>query len=206
MENKRKHTMKNIPDLHLEEDLMEQGFKYVIGVDEVGRGSLSGPVVTAAVNIPDGFDVSKINDSKKISYKKREELFERITAVCPYVITAASNKLVDEVNIREATKMAMKQAITDMDSADFVLVDGDFVPDGLTIHSRPVIKGDSISISIAAASIVAKVFRDKVMEILHEDYPVYNWKNNKGYGTKEHREALKLHGPCKYHRITFKLL
>ena len=198
--------MKSIPDLHLEEELKEQGFKYVIGVDEVGRGSLSGPVVTAAVNIPDGFDVSGINDSKKLSYKKREILFERITNNCPYVITAASNKIVDDVNIREATKMAMKQAITDMDSADFVLVDGDFVPEGLTIHSRPVIKGDSISMSIAAASIVAKVFRDKVMEILHEDYPVYNWKNNKGYGTKEHREAIKLHGPCKYHRMTFKLI
>lgn len=196
--------MENKPDLHLEKELKEQGFKYIIGVDECGRGSLSNSVVTAAVHIPEGFDTEGIKDSKKLTVKKRKELYERITASCSYVITAASEKIIDNVNIKNATMMAMKKAVEDMECADFALIDGVNVPDKLDIHSKSVIKGDNISVSIAAASIVAKVFRDSVMEILHDRYPMYGWNDNKGYGTKKHIEAIKEYGPCEYHRKTFK--
>lgn len=122
---------------------------------------------------------------------------------CSYSIGMISEKIIDKINIKEATKLAMKQAILNMDSADFVLVDGNFIPDGLNICAKPVIRGDNWSVSIAAASIVAKVFRDGLMDILHEEFSIYGWNKNKGYGTKEHREAIEKYGPCKYHRKTF---
>lgn len=189
--------------LKLENQLKTQGFKYILGVDEVGRGSLSGSVVAAAVHILEGFDVSGIKDSKKLSKKNREKQFERITTGCRYSIGLVSEKTIDKINIKEATKLAMKKAILIFDSADFVLVDGNFIPGGLNICAKPIIKGDSLSVSIAAASIVAKVFRDGLMDILHSEFPIYGWEKNKGYGTKEHRDAIKKYGPCKYHRKTF---
>lgn len=165
--------------------------------------SLAGPVVAAATHISEKFDVSGIKDSKKLSRKTREKLFERITKGCLYSIGLVSERTIDKINIKEATKLAMKKAILVFNSADFVLVDGNFIPSGLNICAKPIIKGDSLSVSIAAASIVAKVFRDGLMNILHSDFPIYNWKKNKGYGTKEHRDAIKKYGPCKYHRKTF---
>jgi ribonuclease HII len=189
--------------LELENELKIQGFNYIIGVDEVARGSLAGPVVAAAVHIPEGFDVLGIKDSKKLSKKNREKQFERIIIGCRYSISLVSEKTIDKVNIKEATKLAMKKAILVFDSADFVLIDGNFIPSGLNICAKPVIKGDSLSVSVAAASVIAKVFRDGLMDILHEEFPIYGWKKNKGYGTKEHRDAIEKHGPCKYHRKTF---
>lgn len=190
--------------LELENETKKQGFKYIIGVDECGRGSLASFVVATAVHIPEGFDVSGINDSKKLSRKKREKIFERITSCCPYSIGMISERVIDKINIKEASLLAMKKAILNLDSADFVLVDGDSVPSGINICAKPVIKGDSLSVSIAAASIVAKVFRDGLMEILHREFPVYVWNKNKGYGTKQHRDAIEKYGVCKYHRKTFK--
>jgi ribonuclease HII len=189
--------------LKLENELKTQGFNYIIGVDECGRGALCNSVVASAVHISEGFDVSGIKDSKKLSKKNREKQFERIIINCRYSIGLVSEKTIDKINIKEATKLAMKKAILVFDSADFVLVDGNFIPSGLNICAKPVIKGDSLSVSIAAASIVAKVFRDGLMDILHSEFPIYNWKKNKGYGTKEHRNAIEKYGPCKYHRKTF---
>jgi ribonuclease HII len=189
--------------LELENELKKQGFKYIIGVDECGRGSLISSVVAAAVHIPDGFDVLGIKDSKKLSKKNRKKQFERITSCCLYTIGMVSEKTIDSINIREATKLAMKKAILVFDDADFVLIDGNFIPNGLNICAKPVIKGDSLSVSIAAASVIAKVFRDGLMDILHSEFPIYGWKKNKGYGTKEHRDAIEKYGPCKYHRKTF---
>lgn len=189
--------------LELENELKKQGFNYILGVDECGRGALCGSVVAAAVHISKGFDVSGIKDSKKLSKKNREKQFERITSCCLYTIGMVSEKTIDSINIREATKLAMKKAILVFDSADFVLIDGNFIPNSLNICAKPVIKGDSLSVSIAAASIVAKVFRDGLMDILHSEFPIYDWRKNKGYGTKKHRDAIEKYGPCKYHRKTF---
>jgi ribonuclease HII len=189
--------------LELENQLKTQGFKYIFGVDECGRGALCSSVVAAAVHIPEGFDISGIKDSKKLSRKTREKQFERITIGCRYAIGLVSEKTIDEINIKEATKLAMKKAILVFDSADFILIDGNFIPSGLNICAKPVIKGDSLSVSIAAASIVAKVFRDGLMDILHREFPMYGWWKNKGYGTKKHRDAIEKYGPCKYHRKTF---
>lgn len=189
--------------LNLENELKTQGFNYILGVDECGRGALCSPVVAAAVHIPEKFDVSGIKDSKKLSKKNRKKLFERITSCCPYSIGMTSEKTIDKINIRQATMLAMKKAILVFDDADFVLIDGNFIPSGLNMCAKPVIKGDSLSISIAAASIIAKVFRDGLMDILHEEFPIYGWRTNKGYGTKEHRNAIEKYGPCKYHRKTF---
>jgi ribonuclease HII len=186
--------------------LRNQGYKYIIGVDEAGRGPLAGPVVAAAVHIPDGFDTSEINDSKKLSSKKRALLYNNIIESCPHAVSQVEVRIIDEINIREATKLAMRQVIYDMLSvADYALVDGNFVPEMATdIPIKPIIRGDQLSVSIAAASILAKVRRDMDMVALDRFYPVYNWKQNKGYGTKEHRDAIKEYGPCEHHRMGFR--
>jgi ribonuclease HII len=198
--------MKENPTDAFELEAKNLGYKNIIGVDEVGRGPLCGPVVVAGVLIPNGFDTSDIRDSKQLSAKKRSELYEKIRSSCFTSVSQIDAKLIDEVNIREATKMAMRDVINGMYlsvDADFALVDGDFVPSALSIPARAIIGGDRKSISIAAASIVAKVCRDRELEIMHVFYPVYNWKKNKGYGTKEHLDAIKVYGITKYHRKTF---
>lgn len=195
--------MNSIPTYDLELELKNKGYKYIIGVDEVGRGPLAGPVVAAAVWIPDGFDTTGIKDSKKLSSKKRELFYNKITEECKYAIAEVDNNIIDADNIRESTKFAMRNCINDMQGADFALVDGNFIPEFIDIPARYVIKGDSKSVSIAAASIVAKVYRDRILDALHVMYPVYNWKQNKGYGTEEHRDAIKLYGVTPYHRKTF---
>lgn len=191
------------PTYDIELDLKNQGYKYIIGIDESGRGPLMGPVVAVGVYIPDGFDTSEINDSKKLSAKKREYLYDKIIAECDWAIGQVDEKLIDIMNIAQATKLAMRQVIYQMNKADFVLIDGNFLPENMDIPERCIINGDNLSVSIAAGSIVAKVTRDRMIMELHKEYPIYGWDRNKGYGTREHREAIKLYGPCVYHRKTF---
>jgi ribonuclease HII len=196
------------PDYEIEEEVKSEGAKYIVGIDEAGRGCLAGPVVAAAVYIPieavEKLLSGKVNDSKKMSAKRREELFDLITETCDYGIHEISEGVIEEVNILEATKFAMRGAVEKLKAYDYLLIDGTV---DLTKHvycpQRQVIKGDAKSISIAAASVLAKVYRDRLMTILHEEWPIYSWNKNKGYGTKEHREMIKLYGPCIYHRRTF---
>jgi ribonuclease HII len=200
--------MQTVPTLNIENELKSKGYIHIIGVDEAGRGPLAGPVVAAAVHLPEGFDTEGINDSKKLSSKKRELFYNKIIGACTYSIHAVSNEIIDEINIREATRMAMRMCVNDMISdhnADFALVDGNFVPDFIFVPAQPVIAGDALSLSIAAASILAKVWRDRELDAMHTIYPVYNWKKNRGYGTQEHRDAIKLYGQCSYHRKSFRI-
>lgn len=191
------------PTYNIEYKLRNEGYKYIIGIDEAGRGPLMGPVMAAGVHIVDGFDTSEIRDSKKLSARKRDALYNRIMIECGVYICAIDAEIIDEINIREATKLAMRSIIYQMDEADYALIDGDFIPRNIDIPAKAVIGGDNLSISIAAASIIAKVSRDMVVMEMHKEYPIYGWDRNKGYGTKEHREAIKLYGPCIYHRKTF---
>ncbi|MHA2218450.1 MAG: ribonuclease HII [Candidatus Hodarchaeales archaeon] len=196
---------KTKPTYDLELEAINKGHKYIIGVDEAGRGPLMGPVVAAAVYIPDGFDTSEINDSKKLSSKRRRILYKKIINGCQYSTSEVPERIIDAINIREATKLAMRNVIQSMYylGADFVLIDGNFIPDLITIPAQAVVGGDSKSVSIAAASIIAKVQRDDTISAMHTFYPVYNWKQNKGYGTKEHRDAIKLYGVTPHHRKSF---
>lgn len=185
---------------------------FVAGVDEVGRGPLAGPVVTACVVLPADFDVLGIDDSKKVSEKKREELFSQITEKSlAYGIGIMDNNVIDEINILEATKAAMKQAVEKAESMlrektgegiGFLLLDAVELKD-VSIAQNSVIKGDAKSLSIAAASIVAKVTRDRMMVEYHSQYPYYAFDSNKGYGTKAHYEGISEHGITPIHRKTF---
>ena len=198
-----KDILKNKPTLDIELSLQNQGYRYVIGVDEAGRGPLAGPVVAAAVYIPDGFDTEGLNDSKKLSSKKRELFYNKIVNSCPHSVSFVDEKLVDSINIREATKLAMRNAILQMDHADYAIIDGNFIPELIKIPAQAVIGGDALSISISAASIIAKVQRDAYMEAIDCIYPVYGFSKHKGYGTQMHRESIKTYGPCPLHRKTF---
>jgi len=193
----------NKPTYDIELDLKNQGYKHIIGIDEAGRGPLMGPVVAAGVYIPDGFDTSEINDSKKLSAKKREYLHDKIVAECPHAIAKVDEKMIDEINIREATKLAMRNVIYLANYADIAIIDGNFIPENIDITAKAIIGGDHLSVSIAAASIVAKAVRDMIVMTYHNKYPIYGWDRNKGYGTQEHMEAIKIYGPSPYHRKTF---
>ena len=196
----------------MEQALHEKGFRYIAGVDEVGRGPLAGPVVTAAVVLPEGFDVPGIDDSKKLSEKRREELYEVIMEKALAVgIGQAEHDVIDEINILQATKRAMREAIEQADqmlqrehggSIDYVLLDAVELP-GLTVAQESVIKGDAKVLAIAAASIIAKVTRDRMMVEYAKEYPYYAFGKNKGYGTKAHYEGIREHGMCPIHRKTF---
>ena len=196
----------------MEQELHEKGFRYIAGVDEVGRGPLAGPVVTAAVVLPEGFDVPGIDDSKKLSEKRREELYEVIMEQALAVgIGQAEHDVIDEINILQATKRAMREAIEQADqmlqrehggSIDCVLLDAVELP-GLTVAQESVIKGDAKVLAIAAASIIAKVTRDRMMVEYAKEYPYYAFEKNKGYGTKAHYEGIREHGMCPIHRKTF---
>ena len=186
-----------------ENELYKTGIKYIGGVDEVGRGPLVGPVVTACVILPKDFYDERINDSKKLSEKKREELYDVImnNALC-VGIGKSSEKVIDKINILEATKKAMKEAISNCDiKPEHVLIDA--VKLDIDIPSTSIIKGDAKSQTIAAASIIAKVTRDRMMYELDKKHPEYGFAKNKGYGTKQHIEALYKYGPLKEHRKTF---
>ncbi len=180
-----------------------QGFTYIAGIDEVGRGPLAGPVVAAAVILPDDFQILGIDDSKKLSETKREELYELIwKAAVSIGVGIIEAKEIDEINIYEATKKAMYAALNELHiSPDFLLVDAMKLT--TPIPSEAIIKGDSKSISIAAASIIAKVTRDRIMKEIALSYPEYRFEQNMGYGTKEHIEALQLYGATPYHRRSF---
>lgn len=188
----------------IENTLYEQGIRYICGVDEAGRGPLAGPVCAAAVILPQGIDIPGLNDSKKLSDKKRRELFPIIKEkAIAYGIAFADHKEIDEINILQATYMAMERAIAQLTvKPDFALIDGNRAKDfGLPV--KTVVHGDSLSASIAAASILAKVTRDDWMEKAALQYPQYHFDIHKGYGTKAHYEALDRHGLCPIHRITF---
>ena len=189
--------------LEYENELYDKGYKLICGIDEVGRGPLLGPVVTSAVILPVGYYNPEIKDSKKLSEKKREKLFDIITKDAVSIgIGIVDEKKIDEINIYEATKVAMKMAIDNLSiKPDYVLIDA--MKLDIDIPSNSIIKGDAKSESIASASIIAKVTRDRMIDEIDKEYPMYDLKNNKGYGTKKHLEALKEYGPCKYHRYSY---
>lgn len=189
--------------LEYENNLYNEGVTLIAGVDEVGRGPLIGPVVACACILPVNFYHKDIKDSKKLSEKKREEMYKIIKENAISIgLGIVSEKVIDEVNIYEATKIAMKEAIKNLNiTPEHVLIDAMKLE--LNIPSTSIIKGDAKSESIAAASIIAKVTRDHMLDEMDKEYPMYDLKNNKGYGTKKHLEALKTHGPCKYHRVSY---
>ena len=192
--------------LSYERALLAKGYQNIAGVDEVGRGPLAGPVVCAAVIMPLDEEslVIGVDDSKKLSEKKREMLAEQIKqrALC-YTIIEIDEKTIDEINILEATKLGMKKAVEGLAIApDVVLTDGNMVID-IPFAQHSVVKGDALSYSIGAASIVAKVYRDKLMDEYAKTYPAYAFDKNKGYGTSVHIQAIKEQGLCPIHRKTF---
>ena len=182
----------------------EKGYKYVCGIDEAGRGPLAGPVCAAAVILPEGIEIEGLNDSKKLTEKKREKLYDIIIEkAIAYGIAFADEKEIDEINILNAVMLAMNTAVEKLSpSADFALIDGN-IARGFGVPCKTVIKGDAKSPSIAAASILAKVSRDRECYKLDEMYPEYGFAKHKGYGTKAHMEALFKYGPCPCHRKTF---
>jgi ribonuclease HII len=186
-----------------ENELYENGIKYIAGIDEVGRGPLVGPVVTAAVILPREFYDERINDSKKLTEKKRELLYDVIMENAVSVgIGISSEDVIDKINILEATKKAMIEAVNNLSvKPEHLLIDA--VKLNIDIPQTPIIKGDAKSESIAAASIVAKVTRDRMMIELDKEHPEYDFKHNKGYGTKKHIEAIEKYGILKEHRKTF---
>ena len=200
---KRAQAVAQFQDRFSYEKKFWQKSQLVAGVDEVGRGPLAGPVVTAAVILPHNFDLIDVNDSKKLSPKKRKELFPKILAKAVSVgVGLANNDVIDRINIYEADRLAMAHAVQGLKvKPDALLVDAMNVP--LNIPQVKLINGDAKSNSIAAASIVAKVFRDNLMDAYGEVYPEYDFKHNAGYGTREHMEALKKYGPTPIHRRSF---
>lgn len=189
--------------LEYENNLYKEGVTLVAGVDEVGRGPLIGPVVACACILPVNFYHKDIKDSKKLSEKKREEMYKIIKENALAIgLGIVSEKVIDEINIYEATKIAMKEALSDLSvTPEHVLIDA--MKLDINIPSTSIIKGDAKSESIAAASIIAKVTRDHMLDEMDKEYPMYDLKNNKGYGTKKHLEALQTYGPCKYHRVSY---
>lgn len=181
-----------------------EGYSFVCGIDEAGRGPLCGPVCAACVILPEGFDLPGINDSKKLSEKKREALFEIITQnAVAYSISMVDAGVIDEINILQATFLAMRQAVDGMSvKPDIAYIDGNQKP-GLSIEQRTIVKGDAKCISIAAASILAKVSRDRYMLEMDKKYPEYQFAKHKGYGTKLHYEMLEQYGISPIHRRTF---
>ena len=190
--------------LEFEQEAINKGYHRVCGVDEAGRGPLVGPVCAAAVVLPENTIIEGVNDSKKLSEKKREALFEVIKAeAVSYSIAYASVEEIESMNILNATMLAMKRAVEGLDvKADYAMIDGNRLPD-LCIDSEFIIKGDAKSMSIACASILAKVSRDRLLYKYAEEYPMYGFDKHKGYGTKAHTAAIKEFGPCPYHRMSF---
>lgn len=197
-------------DLPMEQDLWDyeikardKGYRFMVGVDEAGRGPLAGPVVAAAVILPLDAVLEGLDDSKKISPAKREELFPKIQAMV-HGVAVVSQEVIDDINILQAARLAMKQAVEKLPSdPDLLLIDGNQRIDS-SIDQWTIVKGDAKSFSIAAASVLAKVTRDRIMEDYHHMYPQYEFTRHKGYGTQLHRDLIAEHGPCPIHRRTFK--
>ena len=204
MKTKNKEPKEIIDNYKYELDLNNQGINLIAGVDEVGRGPLIGPVVAAAVILPKNFQLKGLTDSKKLSEKKREEYYEIIKKEAISIgIGIISEKRIDEINIYEATKEAMQEAINNLNvKPEHILIDA--MPLNLDIPTTSIIKGDLLSITISAASVIAKVTRDHMLYDIDREFPMYDLKNNKGYGTKKHLEAIKEYGITKYHRLSFK--
>jgi ribonuclease HII len=194
------------PDLwSFEKKAIKAGYSKIAGIDEAGRGPLAGPVVAAAVILPDSLPVSGIKDSKKLTPKKRERLFEEIYRHAVAVGIGIVDPIeIDRINILEASRSAMALAVDDLAlEPDYLLIDGTFrIPSSLP--QEPIPKGDTLSISIAAASIIAKVTRDKMMVKFHQEYPQFGFAQHKGYPTKAHKAAIKKYGCCPIHRKSFK--
>lgn len=190
--------------LEFEKEALAKGYKSVCGVDEAGRGPLAGPVCAAAVILPEGVIIEGVNDSKKLSEKKRESLFDVIRKqALSYSIAYATVDEIEEINILNATMLAMRRAIDGLDiKADYAMIDGNKIPP-IDIDAECIVKGDAKSMSIACASILAKVSRDRLLYKYAEEYPMYGFDKHKGYGTKVHREAILKYGPCPYHRKSF---
>ena len=187
-----------------ENELKKQGYNLIAGVDEAGRGPLAGPVYAAAVILKDNEIIEGLNDSKKLSEKRREEIYDIICEkAVAYSVFSVDEKRIDEINILNATFEAMNGAVDNLDiKPDYVLIDGNRIKD-MEIPHETIVKGDAKSASIAAASILAKVSRDKMIDKMDCEYPEYGFIRHKGYGTKEHTEAILKYGPCKIHRRTF---
>lgn len=188
----------------IEQDCLHQGFSSICGVDEAGRGPLAGPVTAAAVILPHGIEIAGVNDSKKLTEKKREGLFDEICEkAIAYSIVSVDHQVVDQINILQATFLAMKNAVESLSvAADFALIDGNR-SQGLQVPHTCVVGGDAKSPSIAAASILAKVTRDRMMVALDATYSGYGFAKHKGYGTKAHYAAILEQGVCDIHRVTF---
>ncbi len=198
-------------DLKTEKYFFNQGHQIVGGIDEAGRGPLAGPVVAACVGCFSDFKIKNkilenVQDSKKLTAKKREELFNIIKEEIENIgIGICDNQTIDRINILQASFLAMKKAISGLkEKPHFILLDGRFLIPNCSYQQKSIIKGDAKVFSIAAASIIAKVTRDRIMEEMHKKYPNYGFNKHKGYGTKIHLEALRKHGPCPIHRVSFK--
>lgn len=190
--------------LEIEETRRAAGYEWICGVDEAGRGPLAGPVCAAAVILPRGLDIAGLDDSKKLSDRRRRELYDVITgAAAAYAIALVDQERIDEINILQATFRAMEEAVAKLSpQPDLALVDGNREP-VLSIPCETIVGGDGKCASIAAASILAKVTRDRLMEELDQQYPEYGFAVHKGYGTRRHYEALRQYGPCPIHRQSF---
>lgn len=188
----------------IENQYYKQGITYLAGVDEAGRGPLAGPVFAAAVVLPNGQFIDKVADSKKLSEKKRQSLYDKIIEeAAAYSIALADEKVIDQINIRNATFQAMNQAVEHLViQPSFVLIDGNAIK-GMKLPHECVVKGDLLCNCIGAASILAKVARDRFMQKCHEAYPEYGFDQHKGYPTKHHYEMLRKYGPCPIHRMSF---
>lgn len=194
-----------MPDLSLELALHARGLLWIAGIDEAGRGPLAGPVAAAAVILPPGFHADGLDDSKKVSARKREALFESLTnhPQVVWAVATADCEEIDRLNILRATHLAMRRATAALPSPpDHCLIDGLPVKDFPLPHDG-IVKGDGKSLSIAAASIIAKVTRDQIMRDLDLEFPQFGFAKHQGYGTKMHLEALRIHGPCRHHRRSF---
>ena len=193
-----------MPDYSYENNAVLKGYEYVCGVDEAGRGPLAGPVCAAAVILPDDTIIEGVNDSKKLTEKKREALFDVIIERAEaYSIAFATVSEIEEYNILNATMLAMKRAVEGLEiKADYAMIDGNRMP-SLDIDGETIVKGDAKSMSVACASILAKVSRDRLLYEYAKEYPQYLFEKHKGYGTKAHIEAIKQYGPCPYHRPSF---
>jgi len=191
--------------LEFEASLWKQGITYVAGVDEAGRGPLAGPVVAAAVVFPRGFFLPGVDDSKKLTHERREQLYPQIIANClTHGVGVVTVEEIDRINIYQAAMLAMRQALAQLSPpAQHVLVDGRNIPQ-LELPQTSIIKGDGLSFTIGAASIIAKVTRDRLMLDYHRTFPQYGFDKHKGYATRSHLATLRQHGPCKIHRRSFR--
>jgi len=193
------------PSTRFEDEAAAQGATKIAGIDEAGRGPLAGPVVAAAVILREADGIPEINDSKLLDAVKRDALYQRIrTSAVSQGVGIVETAVIDRINIYQATRLAMKNAVLELSPApDYLLIDGNLCLD-LPISQRAIIKGDRLSFSVAAAGIIAKVTRDRLMMKLHEEYPQYGFDKHKGYATRNHRDALLEYGPCPVHRTCFK--